>query len=595
MSFANTRFLWYIPAAILITFIIYLFNLYQQKKLRSWIDESLWPTIIPEYKKHIFKMKYLFMGISLVFLCIGIARPQWGEKEEIIESQGMDIVFLLDLSRSMLAEDVSPSRMGRAQTFIKKTLQQLADDRVGVVGFAGNAQLAVPLTTDFQYVSEVVDTLDPNAIVQQGTNIGEAIDAGIKALERSGENDHKTSRAFVLISDGEDFGEDAIKSAQRLKEFGAAFFAFSTGTSEGAPIPLRNESGILQTYKKDNSQKTILTRVNKELMAKIAEAGGGKYYELINTDDAATILTRGLLGVHRNSQKEQHQITKIDRYQLFLLISIFFLLLSFFTGYQKASLFNFKSKALLLLFLFSIHDRAQAQTLDSYLKGKEAAENYQNKKYEESAKAYEASRSTDSENPVLEFNEATALAKAKKSDDAKILFNEATKKALSTGDYATAAKSFYNNGVTQSQAGNLEESYDQLTKAIELSKISNQPELEKLAREAMIQNIDKQKQKSKQEQESKDQQKKDQNGSKKDQKDSSGDQKDKKDQDQQNKENEQNKNGPPQEKRGNFKSGTLSKDTAESIMNDLSDREKQLFQKRLRDQKQKEIKNEKDW
>ena len=539
MSFANPHYLWFVPILLLVCAGTFALTLYQQNNISQWIDRSLWGNVIPEFKKTVLYFKYISLALALLFLGISMARPQWGEKEEIIASQGMDIIFLLDLSNSMLAEDVAPSRLNRAQTFIKKTLDQLPDDRVGVVGFAGSAHLAIPLTTDFQYVAEVVDSLDPNAIADQGTNIADAIDAGIKALERSGEDDHKTSRAFVLVSDGEDFGQDAIKNAQRIKEFGAGFLTFSVGTSEGAPIPLRNDTGVLQTYKKDNSSKPILTRVNKELMAKIADAGGGKYFDLVNADDAATILSRQLNSLNRDSKKEQRQVTKIDRYQWPLGLSICFLLLSFFIGYQKTTFFGRKVASFVLLFWSASHllcsTVTYAQTLDSYLKSKNAAGQYQDKKFEDSAKSYEESRRADSESAVLEFNEATALAKAKKAEEASPLFNEATKRALTTGDYTTAAKSFYNDGVSQAQAGNLEESYDRLTKAVELSKISNNPELEKMAREALIKIVDQQKQQSQQDQK--------QGDGKEGQKSKDQSQKGDKGQDQQGKENQKDKNG----------------------------------------------------
>jgi Ca-activated chloride channel family protein len=599
MSFANPQFLWLVLALLVLSYLGRAFSLYRQKKLGEWIAPSLWPSIIPEYSKRIFNLKYLFLALTFFFLSICLSRPQWGEREEIIQSQGMDILFLLDLSNSMWAEDVPPSRLGRAQTFIKKMLLQLADDRVGIVGFAGSAQLAVPLTTDFQYVAEMVDTLDPNAISNQGTDIGAAIDVGIKAFERGAEDDHKTSRAFILISDGEDFGDAAIKDAQRLKDFGAGFFTLSVGTSEGAPIALRNEAGILQTYKKDLNGKPILTRVNKEYMKKIADAGGGTYVDLVNADDAANAVTRQLLNYNRSSRKDQRQITKIDRYQWFLLLAILSFLIHLSLGYQPLSSTK-KKKAttlasILLLFLFS--SRAQAQTFDSYLKSRQATQEYEKQDFDSAAKSFEAARQNDPQNPTLPFNEGTAFAKGNHPEDAISSFQTSSKQALSQGDYATAAKSLYNEGIVQGQQKKLPESYDRLTKAIEMARISNQPELEKKAREALVKMVDQQKQQSKEDEEKKKQEKegqgkdgqqpKDQNGQ-----GQSGNQKDQ----QKNGQGDKNKQNPTGvEGKREFKSGTLSKDTAVSIMNDLSDREKQLYQRRLKEQRPRETTHDKDW
>lgn len=583
MSFANPSAIW----AIFIVFAFVACGVFYprllQKKLSGWIDRKFWPIIIPDFSAKIFYQKMIWLSLSLLLLVVALARPQWGEKDEIIQSEGMDILFLLDLSNSMYAEDTPPSRLNRAQNFIKKTLTNLADDRVGIIAFAGKAFMTVPLTTDFGYVSEVTDTLDPAAMVAQGTDIAAAIDTAIKAFERSAEDDHKISRAVILISDGEDFGPDANAAAKRLKDFGAGFYTLSVGTPEGAPIPVRNESGILQTYKKDLSGKTVLSRVNRELLSKLAASGGGQYLELVNADDAAYTVSKALRGFGRDAKKEQRQVVKIDRFPYFVLASLVFLFLHLFTGYTK----------LFLVFILLIPVGAQAQTLDSYLQSKKAEKLYQKNDFEGSAKAFEESRKNDSESSILQYNEATALAKNKSTEDSIFNFEEATKKALTQGDYDTATKSLYNEGITQSEQKNLKEAYDKLTKAIELSKISNQPDIEAKARAALQSLIEKQKQQSKDDQnkDKKDQDKKDQ-----DKKDQEKKSQDKKDQDEQKKPDQQKDPKKTEDgKKREFKSGTLSKDVAESIMNDLSDREKQLYQHRMKEHKSREVPNDKDW
>jgi Ca-activated chloride channel family protein len=583
ISFANPSAFWMFLLVVLFMAGGFIYPTLLQKKLSQWISEKFWPTLIPEFSRAVFFRKMIWLGLALFFLVVAMARPQWGEHEELIRSEGMDILVLLDLSNSMYAEDTPPSRLNRAQTFIKKMMQNLADDRVGIVAFAGKAFLTVPLTTDFGYVAEITDTLDPSAMISQGTDIGAAIDTAIKAFERSAEDEHKISHAVILISDGEDFGKEAITAAKKLKDFGAAFYALSVGTPEGAPIPIRNESGILQTYKKDLSGKPVLSRVNRDFMAKLAQAGGGTYLDLVNPDDAAYTVTKGLKSINRTATKEQRQIVKIDRFPYFVAAALLFLFLNLFTGYRK----------LFILFFMFIPFSSDAQTLNSYFDSKKAERLYQKNDFDGSAKQFEEARKNDLENPILQYDEATALAKGKHPEDAIVNFGDATKKALTTGDYETAAKSLYNEGITQSEQKNLNEAYDRLTKAIELSKISKQPELEKKAREALVSLVDKQKEKSKSDQskDNKNQDKKDQG--QKDKKDQGHDKKDSQDPGKQ----DQNKQPQPVEdgKNRQFKSGTLSKDVAESIMNDLSDREKQLYQQRLKDRKTREVPSDKDW
>ena|GEM_PF-1333600 len=604
MSFANAHLLWMIPAVLILCGLGYFYGKHQQKRLAQWVGASLWKKVIPGFSKRIFVLKNLFLALSLFLIAFSIARPQWGEHEEVIHSQGMDVLFLVDLSNSMLAEDVAPSRLNRTQTFIKKTLDNLPDDRVGVVAFAGSAYLAAPLTNDFGYLSEIIDSLSPTAISNQGTQIGNAIEVGIGAFERGAEDDHKNSRAFVLVSDGEDFGDDAIQSAEKLKKFGAGFFVYSVGLPEGAPIPIRNDSGVLQTYKKDRLGKPIISKVNRDLMAKIANAGGGKFAELVNADDAAYSLSKQLSGFNRTSNQEHRQVTKIDRYPYFLALGILFFLIHLSLGYSRRRPGVVVALATLSMIPL-MPTRARAQSLDSYLNAKRASRAYHKKDFENSARGYEGARRDDAESPELQFNEGTALAKGKRAQDALFNFEEATKKALSRGDYETAAKSLYNEGLTQSEQKNLPEAYNKLTKSIEMSKISNQPDLEKKARQALVQLIQKQKQQSQQQKNQDQQKKQDQNQSQnqknQNSQDSSQNSKDSKNQknqkDQDGQKNQQNKNQPQPEdgKQRQFKSGTLSKDVAESIMNDLSDREKQLYQKRMKQQKSREAPNDKDW
>ena len=301
-------------------------------------------------------------------------------------------------------------------------------------------------------------------------------------------------------------------------------------------------------------------------------------------DDAAYILTKNLLSYHRESTKEQRQVTKIDRFQIFLGLGLLLITLSFFIGYTKV----FKKIAVLLA-IFILPLEASAQTFGGYWKNKRGIQQYEDKKFEESSKIFEEARTNDSENPVIEFNQATSLAKNKKNEDALFHFEESTKKALNQGDYDTAAKSLYNEGLIQKENKDFQKSFHDLTNSIEMAKISNQPELEKKAREALLQ--------SAQDQQKKKQENKDNSKDQKDQKDQKQDKKDGKDQkDGQDQGPEKKQNQPMEDgKKREFKSGTLSKDVAEGIMNDLSDREKQLYQHKMKEKKAKESQNEKDW
>jgi Ca-activated chloride channel family protein len=574
MNFANPSALLLLPAIMLISTFGYFHAKSLQKRLGEWIRPEFWKLVIPDFSIAVFNRKHLFLVPGLLFLALASARPQWGEREELVETRGMDILFLLDLSNSMLAEDTPPSRLNRARTFIRNTLGNLGDDRAGIVSFAGKAFLTVPLTNDFDYVTEMAESLDPSSMSSQGTRIGEAIDVAIRAFERAAEDTRKNSRAVILISDGEDFGEHAIRAAARLKDFGAGFFTLSVGTAEGAPIPLRDERGVLQTYKKDSSQKPVISKVNRPLLARLAEAGGGMHLELINPDDAAYRVAKYIRGLSRDEQKKRMEVIRIDRFQIFLLIGVIFLVLHLFTGYRKAV---FRRSAAAILF-FLLPGTSNADSPYSYWQSRRGLDQYTDKKYEESANSYKKALEEDPGNPLLFFNQGTALGQSENKDEAVSNLQEATKRALSRGDFETAAKSLYNEGILHQKNQASKESFDRLTKAIELAKRSGLAEVEEKARKALAASFDQhQKQPKKQENKQEQDQKSAGNNNQKPESGSPG--------------------GPEEEngKQRKFTGKTLSRDVAESLMNDLADREKQLIQKKLGGRRQKEVADEKDW
>lgn len=609
MNFAQPHQLWWLWVVIVLSIVFYRLGIHQRKKIERWISPQLWKSIIPEYSQKTYYWKSFFLSLSMIFLVIALARPQWGEKEETVPTEGLDLFFVVDLSTSMLAEDAAPSRLARAQVFIKKTLQNLSSDRVGIIGFAANPVLSVPLTTDFQYVSEIVDSLDPHSIPNQGTQLSLALEAAMKALERSGEDRNKTSRAVILITDGEDFGADAMAAAKKIKEFGTYFASFQVGTTEGSPIPIRDDSGVLQTYKKDRAGKPILSKVNPDLLEKISTEAGGKSLALVNADDSAYLLVKQLKALKRGRIEDQRVVTRIDRFILFLIPAFVFLLSFLFTGYRLAAV---------IFMLIPISGEAnETSSVRSYWEARRGEKSYQNKSYPSAAQSFQSAQKMDLENPALIFNEATALAQpqenapgtpgtsnppapdAQNQKDhaatAASKFNLSTQKALNQGDYELAAKSLFNEGILHAKNKNNAEAFDRLSKAAEIAKLSKQTDLEKLAREELarlaIRQKEEQKNRSKDQQDKKEDKKNESDPNKKDNEKDKGNDPDK-NQDKNNPD-QQNKSGV--EPKREYKSGTVSKDVAESIMNDLSDREKQLYQNRNKKEKRPGSSNENDW
>ncbi|MFH0921871.1 MAG: VWA domain-containing protein [Fibrobacterota bacterium] len=209
------------------------------------------------------------------FLCIVVAlgRPLFGAKQEIMKRKGVDIVIALDVSNSMLAEDIKPDRIRRAKYEITRLLDRIKADRVGLVAFAGAAFVQCPVTTDYGAVRTFLDVLDPAAIPAQGTDITGAIEKSARCFNRN-ENKYKV---LVLITDGEDNEGDVVAAAKKAREEGVVIFALGIGSKGGVPIPLDKRSGSI-VYKKDRDGNTVLTTLNEETLESVADATGGRYF-----------------------------------------------------------------------------------------------------------------------------------------------------------------------------------------------------------------------------------------------------------------------------------------------------------------------------
>lgn len=583
MSFYDPKNLLYIFIVLALLTGAMFWLSHAKKRMTQWVHSSLWGKIIPEYSKLRSQFKNLTFFLSLLFVVIALGRPQWGETEETIRTEGLDIFFAVDLSNSMLAEDSPPSRLGQAQTFIKKTLQQLKNDRVGLIGFSESPQLSIPLTNDFQYFSDIVDTLDPSSLTRQGTNISAAIGSAIQAFERSAEDNKPGTRALVLISDGEDFGEGASASVKELRSAGIAFFVVGVGKPEGAPIPLRNDSGILQTYKKGKDGKTVLTKPNLNLMKEIAEAGSGTFTQLVSPDDAAYQLGNEINRLSRGARKDQTIVTKIDRFQWFLGLAVFLLFVHLIFSRRVPRQI---SNGLALLFTLAICSfgtpslsfaKGDTPSIQSFLSNRNGISQLNQKNPNAAIESFKSAQTTDPTNSVYTYNEAIAHGLGNNLEEARNKFSQSTQSSLKTGDFELATKSLINDGITSGALKDFDGAFSKLGKAIELAKIAGQKDLEKFAREQLLKFSEKQKEEKKQQQ-----QKQDPN-----QKQNSDEKKDKDEKKSENGEkDEQNKDKPSQTEEGKpkpFQSGTLSKETAESVMNDLSDREKQLYHKRQKE------------
>jgi len=321
--------LWIVP--VLILFFVRSFRR-RDELLRQFCEDALIKRIIPDLNRGRQKLKAALIIVAVFFLLFSLMKPRWGYEWEEMKTLGVDIVVAVDLSTSMLAEDVKPNRLKRAKMELDDLLNIVQGDRVGLVAFAGESFLQCPLTLDYSAFRMFLDYLDTDMIPVQGTAISKALAKSIKALDSK----EKNSKAIILITDGEDNFGDPMKVAKEAAEAGIKIFAIGIGSQGGAPIPDVTSGG----YKKDKSGQLIMSTLDETTLQNIALTTGGKYVRSITGDmDLIKIYVEGIKRELSDSELQSKNLKRYDeRYQWFLFIAIIMLILESFLSERKKRL-----------------------------------------------------------------------------------------------------------------------------------------------------------------------------------------------------------------------------------------------------------------
>ncbi len=278
LRFENIEFLYGLLLIPVFIFVYWMMKRWKTKAMKSLGDLPIISRLISGLSRSRPVLKFIILMLAYVFLIIGIANPQIGSKLKEAKRKGIDLVIALDVSNSMLAEDITPNRLERAKQAVSKLISRLEGDRVGMIIFAGNAYLQLPITTDYAAAKMFLSTISTKTVPAQGTAIGKAIETAVNAFD---DNDH--SKAIVIITDGENHEDDAIEQARLASEKGIKVYTLGMGLAEGAPIPIYNKFGNQEGFKKDNQNQTVITKLNETMLQQIASAGNGIYVRANNT------------------------------------------------------------------------------------------------------------------------------------------------------------------------------------------------------------------------------------------------------------------------------------------------------------------------
>jgi tetratricopeptide (TPR) repeat protein len=563
-SFQHIQYL-IVLAAIPLLLILYFFVLNWKKRTVKKIgDANLVQEMIKNHSPQKFALKFVLVLIAFAAGVFALANLRSPKGMEQVNRNGIDVMIALDVSKSMLAQDVKPNRLERAKQALGKLIDKLSNDRVGIVVFAGRAYLQMPLTGDHGAAKMYLSSASTDIVPTQGTVISDAL----KMCYASFNTKEKKYKAVILISDGEDHDEGALKIAKQMTEDGIVINTVGIGSPQGSTIidELTNQE------KKDVNGNTVITRLNEDELKSIAEKGNGSYQLFTNADELVSKLDAQLASMDQRTVTENSLVNYKYFFPYFLIVALFLMVAELFISERKSvgnrQLTVGKStlkKAVVLtvaVCLFSLHTKAQN---DKALikKGNEA---YEKKEYDNAIKNYQQAAAKNPANATAQYNLGNALYKNNKTDEAVQAYDGALSNSTSNADKANA---FYNKGVVLQNNKKLPECIDAYKNALKLN-----PQDED-ARQNLQKALQQQKEQQKKEDKDKKEEKKPKDDKKKKEKEKSKD---------------EEKQEPPKPQ-----PSKLTKQDAEEKLKALLQQEKNLQDKLRKVNTATSAKPEKDW
>jgi Ca-activated chloride channel homolog len=316
-------------AAILVVFLIW-----RKKKLAAFGDRLVFQQLMPDFSTGKLVFKFILVMIAFAFIIVALAEPQTGSKLEKVHRRGIDLIFALDVSNSMLAMDIKPSRLERAKQDISRLIDRLEGDRIGMIIFAGKAYIQLPITSDYTAAKLMLSTVNVNSVPVQGTAIADAMEKSIGALGQS-----NRSKAIVIITDGEDHQGGALEQVEAAAKSGIVTYTIGMGLPEGAPIPVY--SGDIQTgFKKDRDGTTVITKLDETFLQQMASVGKGMYVRANNSSTGLDKIFDDINKIQKAEIETKQFSDYEDRFQYFIAFSLIFLIFELFVYDRKNQWFN---------------------------------------------------------------------------------------------------------------------------------------------------------------------------------------------------------------------------------------------------------------
>jgi Ca-activated chloride channel family protein len=327
--FANPVYL-YLLLLLPVLIILFIINEIRKKKALKRLGEiNLVSGLVPEMSGIRPALKFTLQLIAVSAGIIILSRPQFGSRIEDVKKQGVEVIIALDVSNSMLAEDIQPDRLTRAKQAISRLVDNLDNDKIGLIVFAGDAYIQIPVTTDYISAKMFLSSINPNMVPKQGTAIGAAIDLGMRSFS-PGEG---KSKAMIIITDGENHEDDPVKSAEAAAKAGIVIHTLGIGSTEGVPIPIMNNGR--KDFMKDADGNTVVTKLDEDILKKIALSTNGNYVRANNSNIGLDEIFNDIKKMKKQDLESTMYTEYNDQFQIFAALALFILIVDFMIMERK--------------------------------------------------------------------------------------------------------------------------------------------------------------------------------------------------------------------------------------------------------------------
>ncbi len=439
--FEDPIYLWLlvlIPVLALIRFISYR---NQKKRLRKFGEPALLKALMPDVSRFRPSVKFWILQGALALLVLMLARPQMGTKISQEKRVGIETIICMDISNSMLAEDIVPSRLDRSKMMIENLVDHFSNDKIGLIVFAGDAFVQLPITSDYVSAKMFLSSIDPSMIATQGTDIGRAIDMATHSFTP----EEGIGRAIIVITDGENHEGGAVEAAVAAKDAGMRVYVLGVGSSKGSPIPIPGTGD----YMKDNTGNTVMSALNEQMCKELAQAGGGAYIHVENNSAAQEQLDNELDKLSKKETTATLYSEFDEQFQAFGLLALLLLVLEICILDRRnpllknISLFGKKKRVAAMLCMLLVAASASAQMTDrQYIR--QGNKQFRSGDYANAEVSYRKAIEKNAKNPQAAFNLGNALMAQKKDSAAVEQFQGAAN--LETNPLRKA-QAYHNMGV----------------------------------------------------------------------------------------------------------------------------------------------------